>query len=64
MDKNIIAFKYDKQMEKKVENFAVKTINKVEVKSKLLSTSITQLSKVSNMRKRNRRKYRQTRKKI
>ena len=51
-------------MEKKVENFAVKTINKVEVKSKLLSTSITQLSKVSNMRKRNRRKYRQTRKKI
>lgn len=64
MEKNIIAFKYDKQMEKKVENFAVKTINKVEVKSKLLSTSITQLSKVSNMRKRNRRKYRQTRKKI
>ena len=64
MGENIISFKYDKQMEKKVENFAVKTINKVEVKSKLLSTSITQLSKVSNMRKRNRRKYRQTRKKI
>lgn len=64
MGENIIAFKYDKQMEKKVENFAVKTINKVEAKSKLLSTTITQLAKVSNMRKWNRRKYRQTWKKI
>ena len=60
MDGNLIAFKYDKQMEKKVENFAVKAINKVEAKSKLLSTTITQLAKVSNMRKWNRRKYRQT----
>ena len=51
MDGNLIAFKYDKQMEKKVENFAVKAINKVEAKSKLLSTTITQLAKVSNMRK-------------
>ena len=51
MEENLIAFKYDKQMEKKVENFAVKTINKVETKSKLLSTTITQLAIVSNMRK-------------
>lgn len=58
MDGNSIAFKYDKQMEKKVENFAVKTINNVESKSKLLSTTITQLAKVSNTRKWNRRKYR------
>ena len=34
MEGNLIAFKYDKQMEKKVENFAVKAINKVEAKSK------------------------------
>lgn len=58
MDGNSIAFKYDKQMEKKVENFAVKTINNVEAKSKLLSTTITQLAKVSNTRKWDRRKYR------
>ena len=60
MEEKTIAFKYDKQMEKKVENFAVKTINNVEAKSKLLSTTITQLAKVSNMRKWNRRKYRWT----
>ena len=40
MDEKTIAFKYDKQMEKKVENFAVKTINNIEAKSKLLSTTI------------------------
>lgn len=58
MEEKTIAFKYDKQMEKKVENFAVKTINNVEAKSKLLSTTITQLAKVSNTRKWDRRKYR------
>ena len=51
MKKKLNAFKYKKKKKKKVENFAVKTINKVETKSKLLSTTITQLAKVSNMRK-------------
>ena len=51
MDGNLNIFKYDKQMEKKVENFGVKTIQNVETKRKLLSTTISQLTKVSNMRK-------------
>lgn len=39
------------EIERKIDNFAVQTINDVEKKSKILLTAVGQITDVSNLRK-------------
>ena len=39
------------EIERKIDNFAVQTINDVEKKSKILLTTVGQITDVSNLRK-------------
>ena len=43
--------KFDLEMEKRVESFAVETIKDVENKSKMLITTVGEITDVSHMRK-------------
>lgn len=39
------------ELERKIDNFAIQTINNVEEKSKMLFTTVGQITDVSNLRK-------------
>lgn len=43
--------KFDLEMEKKVENFAVETIKDIENKSKMLITAVCEIADIPRMRK-------------
>ena len=50
MNEGEIVFGLDRPMEKRVNLFAQKTIQNIEKKSKILSSSVMKISDVSNMR--------------
>lgn len=47
----------DKEVKKRVENFAVHTIKEVDAQSKMLNTTLGQIAKADQVRKKYRYKY-------